>query len=243
MRIWPASTPPAPSAQHWGRGPTSSTAWCRPPSSLPAVGGYLLTTAATSPASPPAPRTCTAPRSTRPSPVAGDSPHGRGPLPRRQSRPGHRRPAWFLARILAGGAQGDGGPLPQTRLARGPLHRPAPESGAAPALSRRVRIRCARSCRPATPRLAPMASYRSDREHEQRWRDSGFSTHRATDTSSRLTPRRHSARPDDRWTISRTNVSRIRLLRTSDSETRRSHPRPPPRCLRGCGRARRLRRP
>ena len=67
---WPASTRPAPSAPHWGHGPTSSTAWRRPPSSWPAAGGYPSTTAANSPASRRAPKTCTAPPSTRPSPVA-----------------------------------------------------------------------------------------------------------------------------------------------------------------------------
>ena len=65
-------------------------------------------------------------------------PHRRGPLPRRPARPSHRRPAGFLARILAAGAQGDGRPLPQTHLAREPHQHPA---GAAPTLSGPVRIR------------------------------------------------------------------------------------------------------
>ena len=59
--------------------------------------------------------------------------------PSRQSGPGHRRPARFLARILAAGAQGDGRPLPQARLAREPHQHAA---GAAPTLSGPIRIRC-----------------------------------------------------------------------------------------------------
>ena len=134
---WPASTRPGPSAPPWGLGPTTSTAWCRLPSSWPVAGGYRSTTAGTVPH-----------LGARPRPVRHHDPpdhrrqhgppHRRGPLPRRPAHPSHRRPAGILARILAAGAQGDGRPLPQTRLARKPGQRSA---GAPPTLTGGIALR------------------------------------------------------------------------------------------------------